>query len=81
MVDCPGTYGRVIRDRDGNVTGVVEFGDLTEDQKAIKEINDGMYAFDRKWFLGNIGKVKKSSKGEYYVTDLIKISRPDGNNL
>ena len=39
-------YGRILRDEDGSVTGIVEQKDATEQQREIREINSGIYAFD-----------------------------------
>jgi len=53
---------------------IVEEKDATEEQRKIKEVNTGLYVFDRAWFNENIKKVKKGSQGEYYLVDLIKIA-------
>ena len=48
-LDDPGSYGRVVRDADGEVERVVEAkaaGDADAEQLAIREINAGTYAFD-----------------------------------
>src|SRR5918998_644568 len=42
----PTGYGRIVRDADGEVTGIVEHRDATEAQRDITEINSGVYAFD-----------------------------------
>lgn len=39
FMDDPAGYGRIIRDADGNVLGIVEEKDAVLEQKAIKEIN------------------------------------------
>jgi hypothetical protein len=49
VLDEPGQYGRVLRDPDGGVTGVVEAkagGDASAEQLAIREVNTGIFAFD-----------------------------------
>src|SRR5688500_754936 len=48
-LEDPAQYGRVVRDREGNVEKVVEAkaeGDATPDQLEIREVNTGLYAFD-----------------------------------
>jgi len=45
-VPDPTGYGRVIRDAGGAVTGIVEHRDADETQRAVREINSGIYAFD-----------------------------------
>ena len=42
----PTGYGRVIRGKGGNVAGIVEEGDATPSEKAVREINVGCYVFD-----------------------------------
>ena len=42
----PTGYGRVLREADGTVTGIVEQADATPEQRAIREVNSGVYAFD-----------------------------------
>ena len=66
--------GRVIRDKKGNLVDIVEEKDLTDEQKLIHEVNDGLYIFDRKWLGQNLPKIEKSVSGEYYLVDLIKIA-------
>src|SRR5690606_33423857 len=46
VVDDPTGYGRIVRDAGGAVTGIVEHKDADETQRAITEINSGVYAFD-----------------------------------
>ena len=46
IMDDPFGYGRIVRDANGNVQGIVEQKDATEDQKAIKEINTGIYCME-----------------------------------
>ena len=45
-LDDPTGYGRILRGADGGVDGIVEQKDATDEQRAITEINSGIYAFD-----------------------------------
>lgn len=75
-------YGRVIRDRRGNVSGVIEQKDATEEQKNIKEFNAGLYCFNYSFLKANLPQIKKSPvSGEYYLTDLIHIGIAQRNNI
>ena len=67
-------YGRVIRDKDGSVVAIVEEADATPAQRSITEINSGLYCFDGSWIAANLGKIEKSAKGEYYLTDLVALA-------
>ena len=74
IYDDPKGYGRIIRDEGGNVKEIVEEKDATDDQKAIKEINAGIYCFDIEVLLAALKEIKpNNSQGEYYLTDVIKI--------
>lgn len=68
-------WGRIVRDKKGNIIGSVEQKDATEEQRKIKEINPCFYCFDYEFLKNNIGKIEKSpASGEYYLTDMIKIA-------
>jgi len=70
--------GRIIRNSRGQLVDIVEEKDLNEDQKKIKEVNDGLYVFDKRWLSQNLGKIQKSASGEFYLVDLIKIALKAG---
>ncbi len=76
----PGAYGRVIRDADGMVGSVVEARDADSDQLAIREVNAGVYAFDRAP-LGEVvqGLGTDNSQNEYYLTDVAAALRARGS--
>jgi UDP-N-acetylmuramoyl-L-alanyl-D-glutamate--2,6-diaminopimelate ligase len=80
--DDPKGLGRILRDGKDNVTGIVEEKDATEEQRKIKEINDGLYVFDRKWLEENLPKVQKSPvTGEVYIVELIKTAIDQGKTV
>ena len=54
-LDEPGAYGRVLRDGDGSVRAVVEAKDASPDERAVREINAGLYAFERDALLPALG--------------------------
>jgi len=74
LKENPTGLGRVVRRPDGLIAKIVEEKDATEDERKIKEINTGLYVFDKDWFSQNIGKVKRSAQGEFYLVDLIKLA-------
>src|SRR5829696_5834312 len=75
----PTGYGRVLRDRDGAVTAVVEQADATEAQRAITEINSGVYAFDVRVLADALARiVPHNAQGELYLTDVVGIACSDG---
>jgi len=79
ILDEPGGYGRVIRDGDGQVAGIVEAIDADEAQRRTKEVNVSLYCFDAEALGGVIGRLSNdNAKGEYYLTDALAILRADG---
>jgi bifunctional UDP-N-acetylglucosamine pyrophosphorylase / glucosamine-1-phosphate N-acetyltransferase len=71
----PYGLGRIIRDKSGKITGIVEEKNTTEEQKKIKEINTGCYCFDLKFIKKYLPQIKKDkAKGEYYLTDIVDIA-------
>jgi UDP-N-acetylmuramoyl-L-alanyl-D-glutamate--2,6-diaminopimelate ligase len=75
MKENPSGLGRVIRDEKGNLVGIIEEKEATDIQRRIKEVNDGLYVFDKDWLANNLPKVTKSPvSGEYYLVDLVAIA-------
>ncbi|MEY4972712.1 MAG: hypothetical protein RL399_669 [Actinomycetota bacterium] len=78
----PTGYGRIIRGDDGSLLRIVEEKDADEFEKAIEEINSGVYAFDAVKLAGAIGKLRNdNAQGELYLTDVIEILRNDGGKI
>ncbi len=72
VLDDPSGYGRIIRDRYGNMQGIVEDSDCTPEQLAIKEINPSNYLFNNKILFEALEQVKPDNvKKEYYLTDAV----------
>ncbi|MEV4676028.1 bifunctional UDP-N-acetylglucosamine diphosphorylase/glucosamine-1-phosphate N-acetyltransferase GlmU [Actinomadura sp. NPDC049382] len=79
MPDATG-YGRMVRAADGGVEAIVEHKDATEAQRAISEINVGMYAFDGALLADALKRVTTDNAGgEEYLTDVVAIVRADGH--
>ena len=69
----PHGYGRIVR-RDGRMVAIVEERDATEAERAIDEINSGIYAFDLAPLFGAIASLDAANaQGEYYLTDLVRL--------
>ena len=78
VVGDPSGYGRIER-RDGRITAIVEHKDATPDQREIREINSGVYAFDIGPLFGALRQIGSANvQGEYYLPDLVKIYRERG---
>ncbi|MFA1541173.1 bifunctional UDP-N-acetylglucosamine diphosphorylase/glucosamine-1-phosphate N-acetyltransferase GlmU [Actinomadura monticuli] len=79
MPDATG-YGRMVRAADGSVEAIVEHKDATAEQRALNEINVGMYAFDGALLADALKRVTTdNANGEEYLTDVVAILRGDGH--
>nr|QGT49796.1 bifunctional N-acetylglucosamine-1-phosphate uridyltransferase/glucosamine-1-phosphate acetyltransferase [uncultured Candidatus Melainabacteria bacterium] len=78
----PTNYGRIIRESDNSLKCIVEEKDATIEQKAVKEVNAGIYCL-------NWGKIKaafgqltsNNAQGEYYLTDIISWGKAQKLNV
>lgn len=72
-------YGRIIRGADGTVKKIVEHVDCTEEERAVREINTGIFMFDSASLQSSLHKVEnKNAQGEFYLTDVMKIMIDEG---
>ncbi len=75
QMEDPFGYGRVVRNQSG-VQRIVEEKDATSAQKKIREVNSGIYCFDRKFLLSSLTMLgKNNAQGEYYLTDTIAFAK------
>jgi bifunctional UDP-N-acetylglucosamine pyrophosphorylase/glucosamine-1-phosphate N-acetyltransferase/UDP-N-acetylglucosamine pyrophosphorylase len=78
----PGSYGRILRDENDHLVGIVEAKDADERQKLIREVNVSLYCFDAQDLLGALDHLSNDNvKGEYYLTDTLGILRGQGKTL
>ena len=72
----PTGYGRIVRNDDGEVLRIVEHKDASDDERAIDEVNSGIYAFDARVLREKLGELgTDNSQGELYLTDVIQLAR------
>lgn len=77
----PTGYGRIIRDR-GEVLRIVEQKDADEAERAVDEINAGIYVFDAQVLAAGVaGLSAKNAQGELYLTDVIAFARASGRRV
>ena len=82
VLDDGGSYGRIVRDKDGFVNAIVEAKDATVEQLAIREINSGVYCFDSQWLNKVIYSLTPNNEqGEYYLTDVLEAIRKLGGKI
>lgn len=75
----PTGYGRILRDDDGNIQGVVEEKDATVEQKAILEVCCSIYAFQPSFLFRALDSLTAdNAQGEYYLTDIAGVARKQG---
>lgn len=75
-VPDPTGLGRIVRDADGQLQQIVEQRDTTPDQREIREINAGIYAFDAALLRDTLGKLSTgNAQGEEYLTDVFGLLR------
>ena len=78
-VNDPAGYGRIIRDSEGRLMKIVEQRDTSEAEKAVKEINSGMYVFSSKELSEALKLLKNDNEQkEYYLTDTLEIMLSQG---
>jgi UDP-N-acetylglucosamine pyrophosphorylase len=69
----PTGYGRVIRNTDGSVKKIVEHKDASEEERWVKEINSGIYVFDREKLFDGLDNINSNNvQKEYYLTDVFE---------
>lgn len=78
-VDNPAGYGRIKRDADGAVTGIVESKDANDEELLIDEVNVGLYVIDPSFLAQSLPKLSpNNAQGELYLTDLVEMAAAEG---
>ena len=73
VMSDPHGLGRIVRHPDGSVARIVEEKDATLDERALREVNPGLYVFDRHVFELAARLDNRNASGEFYVTDLVDL--------
>ena len=82
ILDNPTGYGRILRDCNGHVIGIVEEKDATMSQKSICEINTGIYCIEAPLLFEALsGLTCDNAQGEYYLTDVPALIRMEGGKV
>ena len=68
-------YGRILRDKQQNVIGIVEQKDANDEQKKITEVNTGILAAKGTTLKQLLEKINnKNAQDEYYLTDIFALA-------
>jgi bifunctional UDP-N-acetylglucosamine pyrophosphorylase/glucosamine-1-phosphate N-acetyltransferase len=77
-LDDPAGYGRIMRNRRGSITGIVEEKDASAAQRGIREINSGIMALPTARLPDWLAKLGNSNaQREYYLTDVVPLALAD----
>ena len=75
----PTGYGRIVRRADGSIDSIVEQVDATPSQRALDEVNSGIYLFDYPALATVLSQLTAAnSQGEYYLTDTVALLQRSG---
>jgi bifunctional UDP-N-acetylglucosamine pyrophosphorylase / glucosamine-1-phosphate N-acetyltransferase len=83
----PTGYGRIVRNSDGGVAAgsiekIVEHKAATAEQRAIQEINSGIYCFRTALLWNNLATIEPNpASGEYYLTDMVELLNKQGHTV
>lgn len=81
-LDDPTGYGRVIRDAQGDVRKMVEHKDASPDERAVKEINSGVYAFEKRKLFDALRRITNdNAQREYYLPDVFNVFLAQGERV
>ena len=82
IFENPTNYGRIIRENDNTLKCIVEEKDATLEQKAVKEVNAGIYCLNWGKIKGAFSQLKtNNAQGEYYLTDIISWGKSQNLNV
>jgi bifunctional UDP-N-acetylglucosamine pyrophosphorylase/glucosamine-1-phosphate N-acetyltransferase len=79
VLEEPGSYGRILRDSQGRVEGIVEAKDARVEQHGIPEVNTGIYSARADLLHAVIPSIGNANvQKEYYLTDLVHKAAEQG---
>ncbi len=81
-VDDPTGYGRILRNADGRVIAIREHRDATAEERAVREINPGVYVVRRAFLVEALAGLKPdNAQAELYFTDTVAAAAAKGGTI
>ena len=81
-VDDPAGYGRILRDSNNRVIGIVEEADATAAEKKLRIINTGIYCVETDYLAAALGEIDSdNAQGELYLTDIVSVGHREKRNI
>ena len=81
-VEDPAGLGRIVRDERGEVVRIVEDRDATDAERAIREVNVGVYCADAEFLFDALGRLQPANaQAEFYLTDIIAMTQARGARI
>ena len=71
-------FGRIRRDQGGRIQAIVEEAEASPADLTLEELNASVYCFNAAWLWEALPRIRVSTAGEYYLTDLIELAVGDG---
>lgn len=82
LPEDPTGYGRIIRNEAGEVERIVEEKDASEEERAVNEVNSGIFCFDNRLLFEALDLVSTDNEqGEYYLPDVIEVLKSKGERI
>ena len=72
VVEDPAKMGRIVRDGQGAISEILEWRDASDKQRAIREVNAGVYRFRADWLRRELERTAEGAEGEHQGTDVVK---------
>ncbi len=81
-LEDPTGYGRVLLNKDRELTRIVEEADATRDEKSISIVNSGIYCVSKAFLSASLQKITPdNAQGEFYLTDIIGVGYSMGKHI
>lgn len=76
------SYGRVLRNENGEVVAIREYKDASDSERSIKEVNPSYFCINKAWLAEALTEIEnENAQGEYYLTDLVAVAKSNGHAI